>query len=880
MHVVAHTHWDREWYHTAARFQTRLARLLGDLLSLLKRRPELPSFLLDGQAVVLDDYLARHPEHAAAVSRLLAEQRLECGPWYVLADELLVSGEALVRNLLLGRAAVRRCGGEPMQVGYSPDAFGHSGALPAMLRGFDIATAILLRGFGGEAGQEGDLYRWRASDGSEVLLIHLPRAGYESGANLPTDPAQARACWERLAAQLAPRARTGHWLVMAGADHHAPPPDLPEAVEALRQASGGADVRLGSLEAYADAVLAAARAADLPLVAGELRGGRRHVWSLQGTHGARLLLKRWNAHCQRLLERAAEPLAALAQARAGADLRAELAAAWRQLLENHPHDSICGTSADPVHREMLVRFARCRDLALETIHHALDLVAGRDPSVARVAGRARWQPTLLVFNPTPRRGGAVVEAELALFQSDVGIGLGSRGATPQVAVRGRPAVLRDAAGRTLPLQVLGRRDGYDLAESPRYYPDCDAVEWVRVVAYVSELPPSGVAPLAVEDAAPAAAALALPEEPVVVGPTSLLNEHLLVRVEPGGTLELVDRATGEHYRGIGGLEDVADLGDSYTSSPRGRARLLEAVDVAVQVVHEGPLRGTLEVLRRFAEPALTVLTSVTLDAGARAVDLALRGVNDRPDHRLRFAAPLGERARRVVADGHFGPVERTGTRQTGMRTGELEAASPTAPMQRYVSVGSGARGLTVLSDGLPEYEMAGNGTVMVTLLRAFGELSKEDLPERPGHAGWPTPTPDGQCLGPFAARLAVMPHDEQELASLGLVEREAARFHAAPFARIVRAVLERPGVVEGPELSGEGLVPSAMKPAEDGRGVVLRCYNATAGRVFGAWHVPWKVTAATLCRLDETDIEALAVDPGGRIVIEAGPRGLVTVRVR
>ena len=151
MHVVAHTHWDREWYHTAARFQTRLSRLVTDLLDLLRQRPELPSFLLDGQAVMLGDYLSRHPEQAAAVSRLLAERRLECGPWYVLL----------------------------------------------ILRGFDIPTAILWRGFGGEPGQEGDLYRWRAADGSEVLLVHLPQPGYEFGANLPAEPAQARARWER-----------------------------------------------------------------------------------------------------------------------------------------------------------------------------------------------------------------------------------------------------------------------------------------------------------------------------------------------------------------------------------------------------------------------------------------------------------------------------------------------------------------------------------------------------------------------------------------------------------------------------------------------------------------------------------------------------------
>lgn len=876
VHVVAHTHWDREWYHTAATFQARLARLMDGLLDLLERRADLPTFLLDGQAVTLDDFLARRPARAGLLARLLAEQRLECGPWYVLPDELLVSAEALVRNLLIGGQAVRRSGGQPMRVGYTPDAFGHSGALPLILRGFDIPTAVLWRGFGGEPGQEGDLYRWRAADGSEVLLVHLPRPGYEYGANLPADAAEARARWGRLASLLAPRARTEHWLVPAGADHHAPPPDLPDAVEALREASG-ADVRLGTLEGYADAVAAAARALDLPLVAGELRGGRRHAWALQGTHGARPALKRWNAHCQRLLERAAEPLAALAHARAGADLRAELEAAWRQLLENHPHDSICGTSADPVHREMLVRFERCRAMALETAHYALDLVTGRDAAAARVAGRGRWRPTLFVFNPSPRPFGGVVEAEVALFQADVGVGVGSRALTPRVT--GRAFAVSDGAGRAVPCQVLGRRAGHDLSESPRHYPDCDAVEWVRVALRPRELPALGVVPFAVAEPGGPAAAAEPPDEPVRVGPTTLENAHLLVRVEAAGTLEVVDFATGEHYRGVGGLETQADRGDSYTSSPRGAARILAPDEVAAAVVHQGPLRGTLEIRRRFERWDLDVLTAVSLDAGARAVTLWLRGVNARTDHRLRAVVPLGTRARRVVADGHFGPVERTGSRMTGMRPGDLEAAAPTAPMQRGVTAAAGPRGLTVFADGLPEYEVSGEGRVLVTLLRAFGELSRADLPERPGHAGWPTSTPDAQCLGPFAARLAVMPHPEGALLSPGAVECEAERFHAAPFARMVRAVLERPAAVAGPELVGEGLVASACKPAEDGRGVVLRCYNATGARVFGAWLVPWAFAAARLCRLDETELEPIGV-AGGRVPFEAGPRGVVTIRIR
>jgi len=129
IHVVAHTHWDREWYHAAERFRQRLIPLVDELLD--DPPPAGESFLLDGQAIVLEDYLAVRPERAAELSALLRDGRLEAGPWYVLADELIPSGEALVRNLLAGRAAVRRLRGEPPPVLYCPDSFGHPAILPA-----------------------------------------------------------------------------------------------------------------------------------------------------------------------------------------------------------------------------------------------------------------------------------------------------------------------------------------------------------------------------------------------------------------------------------------------------------------------------------------------------------------------------------------------------------------------------------------------------------------------------------------------------------------------------------------------------------------------------------------------------------------------------
>ena len=123
-HLVFHTHWDREWYLPRAAFTARLVPVVDQLLDALERDDAFRTFLLDGQTVLLDDYLRVRPEQEARVRRLVTAGRLATGPWYVLADELIPSGESLLRNLLIGSATSRRLG-RRLEVMYSPDAFGH-----------------------------------------------------------------------------------------------------------------------------------------------------------------------------------------------------------------------------------------------------------------------------------------------------------------------------------------------------------------------------------------------------------------------------------------------------------------------------------------------------------------------------------------------------------------------------------------------------------------------------------------------------------------------------------------------------------------------------------------------------------------------------------
>jgi len=228
IHVVSHTHWDREWYLTHEQFRFRLVALVDRLLDLLDADPGYKHFHLDGQTIVLEDYLEIRPEQEARLRKAIEDGRILIGPWYVMPDEFLVSGESLVRNLLRGHRLSREFG-TPMPVGYLPDLFGHVGQMPQIWRQFGLDNTILWRGFGGPNAE----YWWDAPDGSRLLMMHLPPEGYCNATRIVFDPEAMMARAKEKVDFERGRTRTGQALLMNGVDHVEPHTSIPSLVEHL-----------------------------------------------------------------------------------------------------------------------------------------------------------------------------------------------------------------------------------------------------------------------------------------------------------------------------------------------------------------------------------------------------------------------------------------------------------------------------------------------------------------------------------------------------------------------------------------------------------------------------------------------------------------------
>ncbi len=382
--VVPHTHWDREWYLPYEAFRLRLGKTLDDVLDTLDRDESFLSFTLDGQAIVLEDYVDVRPENEARLRALLVGGRLEVGPWYVLADELLVGGEALVRNLLLGRRVCRRFGAEPTRAGYAPDSFGHPAQFPQLLAGFGLRTFLFSRGLGDESADLGFVFRWRAAGSEVIASAFLPH--YDNFAELASAE-EAGDRIERIVDNFGgslERAGCDMILLANGSDHLPVQMELPEWCRELEQRFG-ASVQIGRYSDFKPPT------GDLPAFEGELVGGRlQNV--LRGVNSARIYLKQANERAERRVLNV-ETAAALRSLCDGSPFpHADLRLAWRDLLRNHPHDSICGCSCDEVHRDMLVRY--------EQLDRTIDAIA----SEALGHGRA-------LVNTLPYRRRRLVETD-------------------------------------------------------------------------------------------------------------------------------------------------------------------------------------------------------------------------------------------------------------------------------------------------------------------------------------------------------------------------------------------------------------------------------------------------------------------------------------
>ena len=770
VHILPHTHWDREWYKPFQTFRMTLVDLVDTLLPLLEADPSYAHFMLDGQMAVIDDYLEIRPHEAERIRRLALSGRLSVGPWYILMDEFLVSGETMVRDLALGLEKAAEFGGA-MTVGYLPDMFGHIAQMPQLLRQFGFDHTTVWRGVP-EHLCDSPAFWWEAPDGSRVRAEYLPR-GYGNGAKLPDD---AKGLIEQVDryAEAHPDQATDPLLWMNGTDHLHPQPKLGRLVAEANSLQDRWHFRVGGLADFA----AEAVTEGLPTYRGELRSGAR-ANLLMGVGSNRVDVKQAAARAERALEREAEPLWALFGP-GGEWPAAFLATAWREVIRNSAHDSICACSVDEVVDAVLHRFNEAIEIADGLTERALATVAssaGGDRPLA-VNPVARTRSGIASFRLPP--GGdlpgtqavwsAPSEVPFVTMTAAEGVDFHRVIVENLLDVDLIDVHVREDGSLDIHVHNDERRFGLldpapsleAITAAAEAHPDAEcrfswSVPASRIVlAHVADVPGfgwrrTGPDPLAVD--------------PVTATQHSLSNGIVTVEVADDGTFSVNGHA------GMGRLVDDGDVGDTYNWCPPADDTIVDTPSsVTTRILESGPVRARLQVDAEYAWPTMAagerrvgsrgvaVQTTLELHAGDDLVRVEVALDNQTRDHRVRAWFPLPTPAATSVAECAFATIERGLTAEGGPN----EEGVPTFPSRRFVTAG----GLTIAHEGLLEYELvdidgdaaaesAQAGALALTLLRCTGLLSQRPMTTRRLPAGPITKMEGPQMQGPQRFRYAV-----------------------------------------------------------------------------------------------------------------------------
>lgn len=887
VHVLSHTHWDREWYQPFQSYRKRLLFQTGKLLDLLESKPAYKHFHFDGQTALLEDHLAVRPQDRPRLERLIHAGRILVGPWYVMPDELLLSGESLVRNLMRGTRLARDFGGRPMSCGYAVDVFGHVSQLPQILAGFGITAAMLHRGTSGH--EEQAEMSWVGADGTRCLLlkVHL-WSGYNDFISLTRWDKFDLPEYERQKLEFASSTVA---FALDGNDHAPADPEVPELIRDLNQRSRDLRFVHSSMPKFLRAVRKAMGARwwqGRKRLRGELRSPARqgmHNQSFNGIGSSRPYLKQWNTRIETMLTQWAEPFHGFARTLGADDQAAFLDLAWRYLLLNHPHDSIVGCSVDDVHRDMLYRFRQAWHLTRDATNESLLALAG----AADTASLPRGEPALVLFRAAPS-GDPVTVVDVDVPR-DVAAAARDEGLLPRVF---------DERGEALAAQLVEVRE-----KAPPAFPMKKTLSPRPIYGNPAGRPgaagPVDRLRMAVEAPAPAYGYRALgfgfaegdgpaPVETVAVGDRSMENAHLRVTVRPDGRWDLADKARGITYRGLGGLEDAEDAGHGWNFIPPGSDRdgfdfrparvettLSRGAKARVRGGPAGPLYASLEIrfdwrvpdhspgARRGRMATLAVTTTLALAAGSPALMVRTVIANTASRHRVRVRFPTKIDASSYFADTAYDLVERP-VRVPDTRRWK-EHAFPWGPMKGVLAMHDGRRGLAILTRGLQEggVEDTARRTMTLTLFRSFIE--------RIGG----TETVDSRLLGDVASEYALVPFAPDAGWQAGLLTR--CRHLNAPERAILidKAPGEEPTARSFLELDGP-VVVEAVKVDEDGKGRrVVRLLNPSEEKVTARVRLAGAGGKAWQARLDETHRRPLRVRKDGAVTVRLKPKEVATV---
>ena len=833
VHVVPHSHWDREWYFTTSRSKVYLMKDLKDVLDTLESNPDFKYFMVDAQGSLLDDYIKWMPQDKDRITKLVKEKKLVIGPWYTQTDQLVISGESIVRNMYYGMKRCETFGGY-MNVGYVPDSFGQSGNMPQIYKEFGIDDTLFWRGVSDDMVNHTD-YNWRGDDGSVVFTTQIP-FGYYIGGNIPEDPKQSEEFWQKECFEKAGgRSATKHIYFPNGFDQAPIRTNLPEIIKERNEKDPENEYVISCIEDY------------IKDVSGELVIAK-HMRIHKSIFSSRSDLKVMNTQIQNYVTNVMEPLLTLSY-NLGNDYPHEaVGEIWKLLFENAAHDSIGSCISDTANEDVYVRYKQARDIAVNLVELHSRLIA------TSVKNDAEMTFTLINTLPQKRNDTVVVKTYIP---------------------GGNFAIL-DEKGNKVDYTVIESRDLTDyvlsqtikLDPSRKFYVPSKVLE-ATIAIKTSDVPAFGYVQYTLDTKGNSAKNLEKKN--------TLENEFYAINVEEDGSLTITDKENNVTYKNQGVLVENGDDGDSFNYSPPRKDLEVFSnksecnVEVSGSDIYDqAVIKFNMVVpkdLEERAEGKVSVNLPITMTAALRkdskVIDFNVHVDNKGLSHRLCVLFDSQIVSSFNYADEQFGSIKRpnyyekemklymaSAENKTEKKAGVQELANwandqstwqeppiSIEPTQSYVSLTDGKQGIAVIPQGVREYEVLDDHMIRLTLFRTYGFMGKENLIYRPGRASGERiiETPAAQLLKEmdFAFGFTTYASDINEANVDTLAKAYNTNIEVYTYAEFLNGrLIFSQREIEGTKESRYSLfetenklVVSAMKKAEDNDGYIIRLFN-------------------------------------------------------
>ncbi len=737
--LVQNTHWDYEWYFTTYQSNVLFHFHVKELLYALDNGL-VDNYILDGQTSIIETYLDMFPEDREKIVKYNKEGKLKIGPWYTQTDQMIISPESIVKNLLLGHKQSEELGGT-WKMAYGPDIFGHAKNMPTIYNGFGITNFLFWRGLNPNVYSKKE-FIWEGNNNSYVNAYNI-KEGYNRAPFITTND-------EKMNKQAIDEMKKdsiieGHDVYSLGSDQRHIDLDIKQVVEKLNEKYPENEFELGTYEDYFKNY----EKLDLERVGGEFLDAsnskiHRSIYSHRYDH------KYLNDYVERLVTYTLEPLKAMATKAGLKTLLNSTEEVWKLLLLNSAHDSAGGCNSDITNEHITNRFLRAQEITesyIDIIIRKIVEKAYKEGDIvlfnSQWAGASGEQETvndLVLFNTSPFVKKTYKDITIISESTDFKIFDGDKELNYQVT-----NIENIYAGSI-------RRTVEEHDPNLYYYKSTVAIDGVDIEPY-------SMKGLQVK--------LHTGDNNIVYSTEENSIENNYFKIEfKNNEFELLDKTNNETYNNFIELIADGDDGDTYDFShlPNPERLVVKFENPKVEkiggkIINQLNIKSTIKLNKDLNEYVNKTHNKVEQELTLKVIlvndriEFDITTENKAKDNRLRIKFNTGINYNKSISDTHYGFVERPIIQneiETWKELGWYEEPTGIYPAISTVIAKDESKQISFLLNGIKEYEFYNGGSVELTLYRTIGWLGKPDLERRPGIASgqqykW-IETPDSQLM--------------------------------------------------------------------------------------------------------------------------------------